>query len=79
MQAGSGGAAAAARWPASFSVSYSNPPALTGAFWYAWQTMLVVLLVLGGGPVWVWRVSVVTRPAVQALPCSFAASPVKCG
>jgi hypothetical protein len=58
MQSAAGGAdAAAARRPASFSVSYLNPPALSSSFWYAWQTMLVVLLVLGGGPVWVWRVS----------------------
>jgi len=59
MQAGAGAAVAAARHPASFAVSYSNPASLTGSFWYAWQTMLVVLLVLAGGPVWVWRVSFV--------------------
>lgn len=58
MQAGGGAAAAAARWPAAFSVSYANAASLTGSFWYAWQTMLVVMLVLAGGPVWVWRVSV---------------------
>lgn len=57
MQAGSSDAAAAARYPASFLAYYSNPASLTSSFWYAWQTMLVVLLVLAGGPVWVWRVS----------------------
>ncbi|KIY92883.1 putative Meckelin [Monoraphidium neglectum] len=62
MQSAAGGAdAAAARRPASFSVSYLNPPALSSSFWYAWQTMLVVLLVLGGGPVWVWRVVLYMR------------------
>jgi hypothetical protein len=57
MQRGEGAAVAAARWPASFSVAYSNAASLTRSFWYAWQTMMVVLLVLAGGPVWVWRVS----------------------
>lgn len=56
MQAPTTPAAAAARWPAAFAVSYANAPSLTGSFWYAWQTMLVVMLVLAGGPVWVWRV-----------------------
>lgn len=32
--------------PAAFSVTYTNPPQLTGAFWYSWQTMLIVLLIL---------------------------------
>jgi hypothetical protein len=32
--------------PASFAVTYTNPPQLTGAFWYSWQTMLIVLLIL---------------------------------
>jgi hypothetical protein len=32
--------------PASFAVTYTNPPQLTGAFWYLWQTMLIVLLIL---------------------------------
>ena len=57
MQAGPSPEAVAVRRPAVFRVSYLNPPSLTGAFWYAWQTMLVVLLVVGGGPIWVWRVS----------------------
>ncbi|KAI8463954.1 MAG: Meckelin [Monoraphidium minutum] len=61
LQAGDSPEAAAARAPATFAVSYLNPPALIGSFWYAWQTMLVVLLVLGGGPVWVWRVVLYMR------------------
>ncbi|GBF95222.1 meckelin [Raphidocelis subcapitata] len=57
LQADGGAASAAARAPASFSVSYSNAPQLARSFWYAWQTLLVVLLVVCGGPVWAWRVA----------------------
>lgn len=42
--------------PATFSVIYTNPPALNGAFWNSWQIMLIVLLVVVGGPVWIWLV-----------------------
>ena len=54
-------AAAAVTSPASFSVSYLNPQALNGSFWYAWQTMLIVVLILLGGPVWIWRVLLYMR------------------
>ena len=74
MQAASSGPAVAARAPASFAVSYGNPPALAGAFWYAWQTMLVVLLVLVGGPLWVWRVSGGSGSRAPAV-CTHAAPP----
>jgi hypothetical protein len=60
MQQGEGPAVAAVRVPASFSVAFSNAPSQTRSFWLAWQTMMVVLLVVAGGPVWVWRVSALT-------------------
>uniref|UniRef100_A0A383WB01 Meckelin n=1 Tax=Tetradesmus obliquus TaxID=3088 RepID=A0A383WB01_TETOB len=52
--------------PAAFSVTYTNPPQLTGAFWYSWQTMLIVLLILVGCPVWVWRVLLYMRQKANA-------------
>jgi hypothetical protein len=44
-----------------FKVSYLNPPVLNSSFWYAWQTMLIVVLVILGGPVWIWRVLLYMR------------------
>jgi hypothetical protein len=33
----------------------------SGAFWYAWQTILIVLLIVVGGPWWLWRVVLYIR------------------
>lgn len=52
--------------PASFSVAYGNPGSLTGSFWSSWRTMLAVLLVLVGGPLWVWRVLLFMRHKANA-------------
>ena len=69
MEVGQGAALEALRRPASFSVAYLNAPSLSGAFWRAWQAVLVIALVLGGGPVWVWKVRCGCSPlAAPALP-----------
>jgi hypothetical protein len=39
---------------------------LAGAFWYAWQTILIVLLIVVGGPWWVWRVVLYIRKKANA-------------
>jgi hypothetical protein len=36
-------------------------PFFSGAFWYAWQTILIVLLIVVGGPWWLWRVVLYIR------------------
>jgi hypothetical protein len=66
MQAGAGADVAAAAYPASFAVAYLNSPRVAASFWAAWQTLLVVLLVVAGGPVWVWRVSGADRVGTDA-------------
>lgn len=50
-----------AKYPASFTVSYNNDPAITSSFWYSWQTILIVILTLVGGPIWIWRVLLYMR------------------
>jgi hypothetical protein len=50
-------------------VAYTNPLELSGEFWYAWQTILIVLLLLVAGPWWGWRMLLYVRkraPAGQA-------------
>lgn len=39
---------------------------LAGAFWYTWQTILIVLLIVLGGPCWVWRVVLYIRKKANA-------------
>lgn len=39
---------------------------LADAFWYAWQTILIVLLIVLGGPWWVWRVVLYIRKKANA-------------
>jgi hypothetical protein len=37
-----------------------------GAFWFAWQTILIVLLIVVGGPWWVWRLVLYMRKKANA-------------
>lgn len=57
------------------SILHSHPAALslhkhttcgTGAFWYAWQTILIVLLILIGGSWWLWRLALYVRKKAAA-------------
>lgn len=58
-------AAVPAALPASFQVGYVNDTALQARFWAAWQTMLIVLLVLVGAPLWIWRMMLYLRKHAQ--------------